>query len=262
MSASKILQTARESARAATDILKEYLGKAAIDHKSASHDLVTEADLKAEAAVLATIRSQFPTHDVMGEEGLATGQLSAEHLWVVDPLDGTTNYAQGIPQFCTAIAYVQGGQVQVGVVHDPSRDEVFHAVRGAGAFLNDVPIRVSERDEMKQAVIATGFFYDRGELMRKTLDSIESLFRDQSVRGIRRLGSAALDQCWVACGRMDGFYEYQLAPWDYAAASLIVEEAGGRCADRSGNPLEMDSRSLIATNAKLFEQVVGTVRWS
>lgn len=262
MSNDQILKTAVEAAKAATEVLMTHFGAAEIEHKDgATHNLVTQADLGAEAAVLKVIQTAFPEHEVLGEEGLSDGTLSSRQLWVVDPLDGTTNYAQGIPQFCTAISYVFEGQVQVGVVFDPCRNELYHAVRGQGAFMNDVRIRVSARNQLSDAVVATGFYYDRGELMRKTLKSIESLF-EKNIRGIRRLGSAALDQCWVANGRMDAFYEYQLSPWDYAAASLIVEEAGGRCADRDGLPLQLDSGSLIVTNSQLFEAISSTVKWS
>ena len=256
-----LLNTALDAARQATDVLMKYRGRAHVDFKrEETQNLVTEADLEAEATILRCITAAYPDHSVLGEEGLSSAELSAEHLWVVDPLDGTTNYAQGIPQFCTAISYVRSGVVQVGVVHDPCRDEVFHAIRGGGAFLNAQPIRVSQRSALSEAVIATGFYYDRGELMRRTLNAIEKLF-GKNIRGIRRLGSAALDQSWVACGRMEAFFEYQLSPWDYAAASLIVEEAGGRCTDRSGAPLELESQSLIAANDGVFDQLLSVVRW-
>ncbi len=261
MDESQILDVALLAARAATSRLLHHLGSAKVQFKGdITQDLVTEADVDAEATVLRVINDAFPDHDVLGEEGLGAGDLSAENLWVIDPLDGTTNYAQGIPHFCTAISYVCGGEVQVGVVHDPMRDELFQAVRGQGAFLNGEAIHVSRRNEMNSAVIATGFYYDRGEMMRRTLASIDALFQ-QNVRGIRRLGSAALDQCWVACGRMDGFFEYQLSPWDYAAASLIVEEAGGRCADRNGDPLRLESGNLIVSNQLLFDDILAAVRW-
>lgn len=256
-----ILETAKQAASAASAVLLQHFDAPEIQHKhDESHNLVTQADLESEAIILQTIRKAYPQHDVLGEEGLETANVAADHLWVVDPLDGTTNYAQGLPQFCTAIAYVRAGVVQVGVVLDPCRNELFHAVRGEGAFLNGRQIRVSNRDDLRNAVIATGFYYDRGEMMRRTLHSIERLFGN-NVRGIRRLGSAALDQCWVACGRMDAFFEYQLSPWDYAAASLIVEEAGGRCGDRDGQPLRLTSGSLVVANHCLFDEVVDIVRW-
>lgn len=257
----EIICVAEQAARAACEILAEHADSIEVNIKQQqTQNLVTAADLAAEAKILEIIGRAFPDHEVLGEEGLSQGDLSAEHLWVVDPLDGTTNYAQGIPQYCTAVSYVRSGEVQVGVVLDPSRDEMFHAVRGGGAYLDGQTIRVSKSDHLNQCVIATGFYYDRGELMQRTLDSIGALFK-KNIRGIRRLGSAALDQCWVACGRLDGFYEYQLSPWDYAAASLIVEEAKGRCADRTGEPLKLGSGSLIVANSHVFEELVSTVRW-
>lgn len=257
----EITRVAEEAARAACNVLREHSDSIEVNIKQQqTQNLVTAADLAAEAKILEIIGREFPEHEVLGEEGLSQAELSAEHLWVVDPLDGTTNYAQGIPQYCTAVSYVRSGEVQVGVVMDPSRDEIFHAIRGGGAYLNGQSIYVSNSDHLNQCVIATGFYYDRGELMQRTLDSIGALFK-KNIRGIRRLGSAALDQCWVACGRMDGFYEYQLSPWDYAAASLIVEEAKGRCADRSGAPLELSSGSLIVANANVFDELLSIVRW-
>jgi len=257
----EMMRVAEEAARAACEVLLEHTDSIEVNFKQQqTQNLVTAADLAAEARILEIIGRAFPDHDILGEEGLSQAELGAEHLWVVDPLDGTTNYAQGIPQYCTAVSYVTSGEVQVGVVFDPSRDELFHAIRGEGAFLNGQPIQVSSRISLSECVIATGFYYDRGELMQRTLDSIGSLFK-KNIRGIRRLGSAALDQCWVACGRMDGFYEYQLSPWDYAAASLIVEEAKGRCANRSGLPLELSSGSLIVSNANVFDELVSIVRW-
>lgn len=261
MRESSFLRTAKQACSQASAVLMQHFGAVRIEHKdNVTHNLVTQADLEAESVVLDTIRAAFPEAEVLGEEGLSAADLDSQQLWVVDPLDGTTNYAQGIPQFCTSIAYAVGGQVQVGVVCDPNRNEVFHAVRGDGAYLNDERIQVSSRTEMHQAVVATGFYYDRGEMMRRTLSSIERLF-ENNVRGIRRLGSAALDQCWVACGRMDAFFEYQLSPWDYAAAALIIEEAGGMCSDRSGAPLQLNSRNLVAANGEIFDAVLQAVRW-
>ena len=257
----ELLEVAKDSARSAANVLLEHLGTTSIDFKAdQTQNLVTAADLAAEEIILKTIKDAFPSHQVLGEEGLSEADLSAEHLWVVDPLDGTTNYAHKIPQFCTAISYVRSGVVEVGVVLDPSRDELFHAVRGKGAWLNEQPIRVSDRT-ITESVIATGFYYDRGVLMQRTLAAIGALFQ-KNIRGIRRLGSAALDQSWVACGRMDGFFEYQLSPWDYAAASLIVEEAGGRCSDRSGEPLNVGSGSLIVANQAVYDDLLATVKWT
>ena len=257
----QFLETAISAARAGSEVLLHYMGKAEVSFKEGStQNLVTQADVEAEAAIVDLIRRQFPTHAILGEEGGGDVDLNAEHLWIIDPLDGTTNYVHRIPQFCTAVAYASGGVIQVGAVLDPCRQELFHAVRGAGAFLNDEPISVSKNSAFAEAVVATGFYYDRGDMMRQTLSSIEKLF-ENNVRGIRRLGAAALDVCWVACGRWEGFFEYQLSPWDYAASSVIVEEAGGRCFDRSGDPLRIDSGHVIATNANLCDEIRAAVAW-
>lgn len=208
-----LLETAKDAARAGADVLTHYLGKAEVNFKEGStQNLVTQADVEAEAAVVDVIRRQYPTHAILGEEGGGEVDYEAEHLWIVDPLDGTTNYVHRIPQFCTAVAYASRGEIQRGVVLDPCRQELFHAVRGAGAFLNGEPISVSQNSAFTEAVIATGFYYDRGDMMRQTLSSIEKLF-ENNVRGVRRLGAAALDLCWVACGRWEGFFEYRLSPW-------------------------------------------------
>lgn len=258
----QLLATAERAALAAAEILLEKWGTAAVAYKAEqTQNLVTEADLAAEACVLRILQEAYPEHAIMGEEGLGSADLASTSLWVVDPLDGTTNYSSGIPQFSVSIAFAQNGQTEVGVVIDPCRNETFHAVRGGGAYLNKQPISVSSRKAMHEGVFAMGFYYDRGEMMEKTLRAIQRLFQQQNIRGIRRLGSAALDLCWVACGRMDGFFEYQLSPWDYAAASLIIEEAGGRCADRDGEPLKLDSGSVITASNTLFEALVDQVRW-
>ncbi len=188
------------------------------------------------------IAEHFPGHVVLGEEMTADGGIDAEHLWIIDPLDGTSNYAHGIPHFCISIGYARQGQRRVGVVYDPVRDEMFTALAGGGSQLNGAPIRVSQPHDLTQCLIATGFFYERGDVMERTLDSLRELFHC-NIRCMRRMGAAALDLSWIACGRMQGFFEYHLAPWDYAAGSLIVEEAGGTCSDRAGAPLTLGSRA-------------------
>ena len=255
-----ILQTACTAARAGVDVLLAHYGRAEIRYKDVKHNLVTQADVASEETILRVIRQSFPDHDVLREEGESTGRVDSKHLWIIDPLDGTTNYVHGIPQFSTAIAYASQGEVQVGVVLDAMRDEQFTAIRGQGAQCNGQPISVSERADLTEAVVAMGFYYDRGELMEQTLGTIARLFH-RNIRGIRRFGGAALDQCWVACGRLDGYFEYQLAPWDYAAASLIAQEAGGRCADRTGQQLNIDSGSLIVANDRIFDQLREVVAW-
>jgi myo-inositol-1(or 4)-monophosphatase len=255
------LQLAQEAARAAGRRLLELRGQAVVSHKDTTQNLVTQADVESEEIITHLISTRFPGHRFLLEEGASTGGAEAEHLWIVDPLDATNNYAHGIPHFSVSIAYAEAGVVQVGAVFDPVRDEMFTAVRGRGAVLNGQPLRVSSHARLQECIVATGFFYDRGRMMEKTLASIGRLF-SLNIRGIRRMGSAALDLSWVASGRFDGFFEYKLAPWDYAAGSLIVEEAGGRCADRSGQPFALASGSVIAANALVFDSIVEAVRWS
>jgi len=256
----RVLNVARRIAVAAGDVLQAHFGTAMVQEKEQSHNLVTQADLEAEDLVTRMVQAEFPSHTLLREEAGATGDLQSEHLWIVDPLDGTNNYAHGMPHFSVSIAYARHGVPHVGVVLDPTRNEMFTAVAGSGAWLNDRPIRVSQRSTVPQSLVCTGFYYDRGESMERTLAAIRTLFQN-NVRGIRRSGSAALDLSWVACGRYDGYFEYQLAPWDYAAGSLLVQEAGGQCYDRQGQPLQLFSQSMIAANLLVAKQLVGLVRW-
>lgn len=254
------LELAESCARAAGRRLVELLGKASVEQKGASQNLVTQADLEAEEIVTSMISAKFPDHKFLREEGESTGGAEAEHLWVIDPLDATNNYAHGIPHFAVSVAYAEKGVPMAGAILDPMRDELFSAARGEGAFLNGERIRVSKNAELSECIIGTGFYYDRGALMERTLKGVHDLFK-RNIRGIRRFGSAAVDLCWVACGRFDGFFEYRLSPWDYAAGGLIIEEAGGRCFDREGRPLQLDSKSVIVANADVADALVEIVRW-
>jgi len=255
------LAIATAAARAAGERLVELLGRATVEEKGSTQNLVTQADLEAEEIITVMIEKAFPGHKFLREEGESTGGADADHLWVIDPLDATNNYAHGIPHFAVSVAYAEKGIPQVGVILDPMRDELFTAARGKGAFLNGQPIRVSENGSLPECIIGTGFYYDRGALMERTLKAVHDLFK-RNIRGIRRFGSAAVDLCWVACGRFDGFFEYRLAPWDYAAGGLIVEEAGGRCFDRAGGPLRLDSGNVIVASAAIANELAEVVRWT
>jgi len=254
------LDLADRAAREAAEILLQYFGHVDIREKS-TQNLVTQADLESEQRIAELILQQFPGHTLMQEETEFTGDVAAEHLWVVDPLDATNNYAHGIPHFCISIAYAQRGEVQVGVVYDPLRKEMFRAARGQGATLNGQPIRVSQPTGLNRSIISTGFYYERDRTMEKTLEAIRRLFV-ANVRGIRRMGAAALDLSWVACGRFQGFFEYKLAPWDYAAGALLVTEAGGVCLDRSGQPLRLPSGSVLVCCPAILDEFVEQVRWT
>ncbi len=253
------LNLAMEAARKAGACILEHYDAPDIRQK-ASHNLVTAADLAAEKIITELISRRFPDHALLAEEGWQDTSLAAPDLWIIDPLDGTNNYAHHFPHFCVSIAYAKQGQAQAGVVYDPVREEMFTAERGAGALLNDKPITTSAAPDLKQALVGTGFYYERGQIMELTLEKIRTLFKT-NIHGVRRTGAAALDLCWIAAGRLDAFFEYRLAPWDFAAAALIIEEAGGRVACRCGQPLKLDSKGITATNAHLMNPFLDIVRW-
>jgi myo-inositol-1(or 4)-monophosphatase len=228
--------------------------------EKSSNNLVTRADLESEERIVSSIKKTYPNHSFLAEENHPAHSIAPDHLWIIDPLDGTTNFAHGIPHFCVSIAYAHHGDVKMGLVYDPIRKESFYAIPGHGAFLNDMKIGVSRCDALDKSVIATGFYYDRGALMEKTLETVHALFK-QNIRDIRRTGSAALDMCWVACGRFDGYFEYRLFPWDFSAAMLIVREAGGVCVDKTGRPLGVTSENVVASNAAISEDFFKFVEW-
>jgi myo-inositol-1(or 4)-monophosphatase len=252
-----IEQVALRAARAAGRIHLRWLNKTQTTRKSNALDLVTEADKEAEAAVIATIRRALPDHAILAEESGASEQQS-RHRWIIDPLDGTTNFAHGFPAFCVSIAYEHRGRVQLGVVFDALRKELFTARRGKGARLNDKPMRVSKANTLATALLATGFPYDRRERRRFYLAFWEDMMT--RVEGVRRAGSAALDLASVACGRLDGFWEFGLKPWDIAAGSLLVEEAGGKVTNMDGTPLNLAGAQLLASNRRLHHEMVQVLR--
>jgi myo-inositol-1(or 4)-monophosphatase len=231
-------------AREAGSLLMEYFRQRVKIEYKGDVDLVTVADRKSEALILERIRAQFPTHDVMGEEG-ARIEIGGEYKWYVDPLDGTTNFAHGFPVFCVSLAVEHRGERVAGVIYDPTRDEMFSAELGSGARLNGAAIHVSTTAKLGECLIATGF------PSHKRHKSPNIYFYHQltlRTHGVRRAGSAALDLCNVASGRFDGFWEFNLNPWDTAAGVLMVEEAGGRVTDFSGGPFQIASRETLASN--------------
>ena len=249
---SKELDTALSAARRAGEVLRAGFGaEHAITYKG-EVDLVTEVDEEAERVIREELLGTFPTYGMLAEEG---GRLAGEEnsRWIVDPLDGTTNYAHGLPIFCVSIALERAGEVVLGVVHDPMGEETFVAERGRGATLNDQPIKVSDTDELIRALIATGFPYDRSE-MPEALELFGRLVA--TTRGVRRLGSTALDLCYVASGRLDGYYERGIWPWDLAAGGVMVEEAGGRLTNYRGDKLDLDGREIVASNGRLHLAVI------
>lgn len=251
-------EVAVSAARKAGVVIRSLLGKARVTEKGVNYNLVTEADTAVEKAVIETIRDAFPADSILGEESAATTALSEPRLWVIDPIDGTTNFAHTIPHFAVSIGFSLEGEVQCGVVYDPMRDELFAARRGAGAWCNGEPIRVSCAPTLSKSVIVTGFYYERGPLMLRTLESMRKLLV-ANIQGIRRTGAASLDLCYVACGRFDAYFEYRLSPWDFAAGMLIVTEAGGVCADADGVARGLRSEGVVCSNGLIQEELLGMV---
>jgi myo-inositol-1(or 4)-monophosphatase len=216
-------------------------------------DLVTDVDLASEKLVCSTLGNAFPSHTILGEEGGTLGGHDARFRWLVDPLDGTTNYAHGFPLFCVSIGFEVDGELTFGVVYAPCLDELFVAERGRGATLNGRPIHVSDVAELRQAMVATGFPYDR-EAVPRALRSFEVMsFESQAVR---RVGSAALDLCYVACGRFDAYWEHQVKAWDMGAGALIVLEAGGQLSATDGSPFSVDGGQVLSSNAHLHPLLI------
>jgi myo-inositol-1(or 4)-monophosphatase len=253
------LESAIDIAKRAGAFIMEMKGHARVSEK-ALNDLVTEADTGAQKMIEEALLKQFPQSRFFGEEDEKRAALDSENLWIIDPLDGTSNFAHGIPHYCVSIAYASKGVVLCGCVYDAERGELFSAVKGEGAWLNGKKINVTDCTSLQQAIVSVGFYYDRGELMEKTLCSIQALFK-KNIRGVRRLGSAAIDLSWLACGRFDAYFEYFLSPWDYAAGMLILQEAGGSISDRDGNSFALGSTGAIASNGRFHEELVSTVRY-
>lgn len=261
----KELSTARRAARAGGEVVARHFREGvAIRHKNepgqahgASYNLVTDADVDSERAIEAVIRQTFPTHTLLGEETLK-GDVTAEHLWVIDPLDGTSNFAHQIQHFAVSIAYYRAGLPACGVILNPMRDDWFVAVQGGGATHNGSPVRVATQRGLDEVFVGVGFYYDRGAMMKATLAAIGELFGRQ-IHGIRRFGTASLDLTMVGRGSFGAFFEYELSPWDFAAGRLFVEEAGGRVTDCSGGDLKLSTGSVLATNGLLHQSMLEIV---
>jgi myo-inositol-1(or 4)-monophosphatase len=229
-------------------------------NKKGDIDLVTEVDLECERLCRQVIGERFPDHDILAEEMSSGPQepARASHRWVFDPLDGTTNYAHGLPIFCSSLALEIDGQAEVAAIFDPTRRELFTAERGQGAFLNGQPLAVSAAGALIDALLVTGFPYDVHDRLGDLLQMFGAFLG--RARAVRRLGSAALDLCYVAAGRFDGFWEQTLKPWDVAAGALIVRESGGRVTGMDGSPFDPAAAHLIASNGRLHDQMVAVIR--
>jgi myo-inositol-1(or 4)-monophosphatase len=254
-----MLNTAVKAARRGASIINRAsfdIDRIKVNEKQ-HNDFVTEVDHAAEQAIIEVLKTAYPDHAILAEESGASANLhdETENVWIIDPLDGTTNFIHGFPQYCVSIALQQRGQITQAVVYDPTRNELFTASKGAGAYLNEKRIRVTKRDRMADSLIGTGFPF------RSTngLDEYVQMFRvmTEKTAGLRRAGAAALDLAYVACGRLDGFFEKGLQPWDVAAGSLLITEAGGIVANFSGESDYLDKGDVIAGTPKIFAQMLG-----
>ncbi len=223
-----------------------------------ANDFVTEVDKGAEAAILEIVRKAYPAHAILAEESGAAGSAEDEFRWIIDPLDGTTNFIHGFPQYCVSIAVEHRGALEHAVVYDPVKDELFTASKGRGAFLNDRRIRVSKCARLGEALVGTGFPFKELGRVEPYLRQLRTLMERSS--GVRRAGAAALDLAYVACGRLDAFWELGLAPWDIAAGALLIQEAGGLVADLEGDAGFMESGDVCASTPKLFPSLLQALR--
>jgi len=251
-------QTAIEAARLAADIQLKHLGSITggdVGHKQ-QFDFITHVDRESESAIIELIHSRFPEHAIFAEES-AKDEAVGDYRWIIDPLDGTTNYIHAYPVFSVSIALEYKGEIILGVILDPTRNDLFHAEKGKGAFLNDKSIRVSEISDPGHCLLATGFPFRIKDYIDLYLESFKRMFLKMS--GIRRLGSVALDFAYLACGRCEGFWEIGLSPWDIAAGSLIIQEAGGMITDFSGGDEHIWTGNVVASNGKIHNQILEIV---
>lgn len=251
---SQYVAAAEEAAQAAGSIIRDSWQQVKEIRYKSSINLVTTIDHRSEERIVSILHERFPTHSILAEEETNITAKTTEYRWVIDPVDGTTNFAHAYPQFCISIALESAGEIVLGLVYDPVKEETFTAIRGEGAFLNGGRIQTTKEEDIGKALLATGFPYDR----RQKVDYYLSFFKDfmLSCQDIRRNGSAALDLCYVACGRMDGFWEFGLSPWDTAAGSLMVQEAGGTMSDFSGNSFSIWKKEALASNGRIHDPML------
>ncbi|MFH2047630.1 MAG: inositol monophosphatase family protein [Pseudomonadota bacterium] len=253
MNISQIKRTGIAAAYKGGAILKANFGKTPKITKKGAIDLVTESDIESEKVIIETIKNKFPSHAVLAEEsGLEKGD--EEGLWIIDPLDGTTNFAHHLPIFAVSIAFALKGDIVAGIVFNPVTGELYTAAKGEGAFLNGIPIHVSTTEKLSDSLLVTGFPYNFKEM----IGDIKTRFFNclMATQGVRRLGSAALDLCYTAAGRFEGFFEQELKPWDTAAGLIIAKEAGGSVTDFSGNSFDIYQPEILATNGKIHDEIL------
>ncbi|WP_028316352.1 inositol monophosphatase family protein [Desulfatibacillum aliphaticivorans] len=246
----KIEHTALAAAHGAAKVLLKYYGRARVVKKKGEIDLLTQADKASEEIIVEAIARAFPDHAILAEEGSGK-EADSEYTWIVDPLDGTTNYAHGLPLFSISIGLARAEKTIFGLVLNPVTQELFVAKEGQGATLNSRPISVSDQTDLQDSLVVTGFPYGLKTMMPELMDRFSAVL--PKVQGVRRLGSAALDLCYVACGRFDGFWEQNLAPWDTAAGECIVREAGGKVTDFAENEFSPGGSQILATNGKIHD---------
>lgn len=253
----RLLATASDAVLRAGELQMEQFGRDVHVRKKGTIDLVTDVDMAVERMFRELIASRFPDHQILAEELGGAAEPPPGPCWVFDPVDGTTNFAHGLPIFCASVALEIAGRGEVAAVYDPTRKELFTAVRGGGAFLNGQPLRVSGAETLVDAMLVTGFPYD----VHARVDEIVGLFADfiGQARAVRRLGSAALDLCYVAAGRMDGFWESDLKPWDIAGGALIIEEAGGRVTGLDGSPFTSRGGGVCASNGHIQDAMLAVI---
>ena len=247
------LDVATESVLAAGAVLRSLWGKLEDIQEKRPGDLVTEADKQAEAKVLEVLRLHLPEHAILAEESGKLGNKDSKYLWAIDPLDGTTNYAHGLPMVATSVGLMIDGIPQVGAVYNPFSNELFRAATGLGATRNRLPIRVSQTQELSQSLLITGFAYDRRET--KDNNYAEFCHLTHLSQGVRRIGCASMDLANVACGRLDGYWERGIQPWDMAAGIVILREAGGKVTAYDGSPLDINSGRVLATNGQIHQSL-------
>jgi myo-inositol-1(or 4)-monophosphatase len=255
-----MLNIAVKAARRAGSIINRAAleGTALEVRAKRANDFVTQVDKAAEAAIIEVIRRAYPEHAILAEESGQTPSARAEHCWVIDPLDGTTNFIHGFPQYCVSIAVRHRGATAHAVVYDPAKNELFTASRGRGAFLDDRRIRVSKCNQLKEALVGTGFPFREFSRIEAYLAQLRTLMSASA--GVRRAGAAALDLAYVACGRLDGFWEMGLAAWDMAAGALLIQEAGGLVGDFAGEPGYLESGDIAAATPKVFPRLLEALR--
>lgn len=250
-----MLDVAIEAARQAGKFLKNNLGKVRDIQKKSGQEknLVTEIDKQSEQLIISIIKKHFPKHGILAEESGKQGEIS-DYKWIIDPLDGTTNYTHGFPVYCVSIGVEHNGELLYGVVYDPNFDELFYAEKGKGAFLNGKKIRVSQTEKLSDSLLVTGFPYNIAENPNHAIEHfVNFLFHSQA---IRRMGSAAIDLAYVAAGRYDGFWEVALNPWDMAAGALLVQEAGGKLSNFSGEEFSIYQSEIVASNGIVHQQLI------